>query len=73
MQTVSLDILQVVEAIDATRYQTERGKDDKCRHQIIHLQQVIAEENRRKDKSVLKPLQWAKELDIVYHRAAKVV
>lgn len=72
MKTISLNILQVVEAIDAARDKTKRGEDDECRHQIIQLQQVIAEENRRKDKSVLEPLQRAKELDIVYHRAAKV-
>ena len=59
MQTIRLHITQVVEAIDAARNQTERGKHHQCGPEEFWLQQVIAEENRRKDKHVLQPLQRA--------------
>lgn len=57
MQPVSLDILKVIKAIDAARNQAERNKDNERRCQIIHLQQMIAEEDWRKNECVLEPLQ----------------
>ena len=59
MQTISLHISQIVETIDAARNQTERGKHHKGGPKEFWLQQIVAEENRRKDKHVLQPLQRA--------------
>ena len=53
MQTIRLHIPQIVEAIDAARNQTERGKYHQRGPKIFWLQQIIAEEDRRKDKHVL--------------------
>ena len=59
MQTISLNILQIIETVDGAGYETERGKDNQRWPQQIPLQQVVAEEDWRKDKHVFKPLQWA--------------
>ena len=58
MQTISLNILQVVETVDGTGDETERVEDDQRWPQQIPLQQVVAEEDWRKDEHVLEPLQW---------------
>ena len=60
MQTVCLNILQIIETVDGTGYETKRCEDNKCWPQQIPLQQIVAEEDRRKDEHVLEPLQWAK-------------
>ena len=59
MQTVCLNILQIIETVDGAGYETERCEDDKRWPQQIPLQQIVAEEDRRKDEHVLEPLQWA--------------
>jgi hypothetical protein len=53
MYPVCLDIPQIVEAIDGTGHHTERCEQHKRWNKILHLQQVIAEEYRCKDKDVL--------------------
>lgn len=67
MLSVCLDISQVVEAVDAAGDETKRHKYDSRRHEVFRLQQIVAEENRRKDEGIFKPLQRTEELDIVYH------
>jgi hypothetical protein len=64
MQTVCLHILQVVETIYRTGYQTERGKYDQRRPEEISFQKSAAEEDRGKNKDVFEPLQWSKQLNI---------
>ena len=59
MQTVCLNILQIIETVDGTGYKTKRSEDDKRWPQQIPLQQIVAEEDWRKDEHVLEPLQWA--------------
>lgn len=66
--TIGLNISEIIEAIDGAGNQAERYKYNQRGPQQIPLQQVVAEEDRRKDKSVFEPLQRAKQSNIVYHR-----
>ena len=59
MLTISLDIPQIVEALDRTRNQTERCKHYERGPKVVELQQIVAEEDRRKDEHILEPLQRA--------------
>jgi len=59
MLSIGLNILQVVETVDGAGYETERGEDNQRWPQQIPLQQVVAEEDWRKDEHVLEPLQWS--------------
>ena len=68
MQTISLNILQIIETVYGAGYETKRGEDNQRWPQQIPLQQIVAEEDRRKDEYVFEPLQRAKQLDVVYHR-----
>jgi hypothetical protein len=56
MLAICLDIPQVVKTIDGTRNQTKRGKHYKRGPKILRLQQIVAEEDRGKDKYVFEPL-----------------
>ena len=60
MLTISLNILQIIETVNGAGYETERGEDNKRWPQQIPLQQIIAEEDGRKDEHVLEPLQRTK-------------
>jgi hypothetical protein len=53
MLTIRFHIPQIIEAIDAARNQTERGKHHKRGPKVFRLQQIIAEEDRCKDKHIL--------------------
>lgn len=57
VQTVCLHITQVVETVDGAGDETECQEDDQRRPKQLPLQQVAAEEDRRKHESVLEPLQ----------------
>jgi hypothetical protein len=59
MLSICLCVFQIIETIDTARYQAKRHEYEKRRYEIIHLQQMITEENRRKDKRILEPLQGA--------------
>ena len=59
MLAICLDIPQIVEAIDGTRNQTERCKHYERGPKVVGLQQIVAEEDRRKDEHVFEPLQRA--------------
>ena len=65
---ICLNISKIVETIDGTGNQAKRCKYDERGPQQIPLQQVVAEEDWRKHKSVFEPLQRAKQSYIVYHR-----
>jgi hypothetical protein len=67
VQTVSLGVAQVVEAVDGARDEAEGKEYDDRRPQIVPLQQVVAEEYRCKHESVLDPLQRSEQLDIRFH------
>ncbi len=69
MLTIRLNIPQIVEAIDGTRNQTERREHYERGPKVVELQQIVAEEDRRKDEHVFEPLQRAKQLDVVKHVA----
>ena len=71
MQTVCLNILQIIETVDGAGYEAERCEDNERWPQKIPLQQIVAEEDRRKDEHVLEPLQWAQQLDVLYHRVQR--
>lgn len=68
MHSICLNITEIIEAIDGTRNQTERRKHHERGPKVIWLQQIVAEEDRRKDEYVFEPLQRPKQLDVVYHR-----
>ena len=67
MKTICLHIPQIIETVDTTRNKTERGEHHKCGPEEIWLQQVVAEENRRKDENILKPLQRTEKSNIFNH------
>ena len=67
MLTISLDIPQIIEAIDGARNQTERCKHYERGPKVIWLQQIIAEEDRRKDEYVFEPLQRPEQLNVVHY------
>ena len=68
MLAICLHIPQIIETIDTARNKTERGKHHKRRPEEFRLQQIVAEEDRRKDKKVLQPLQRTEQSDVFYHR-----
>ena len=72
MLTVCLHIPQVVEAIDGTGNQTKRRKYNQRRPKEFRLQQIIAEEDRRKNEEVFEPLQRPYQFYVMYHSEAKV-
>ena len=59
MQSICLNILQIIETVDGAGYETKRGENNQRWPQQIPLQQIVAEEDGRKDEHVLEPLQWA--------------
>ena len=68
MQSISLNVSEIIEAIDGARNHTERCKHHERGPKIVGLQQIVAEEDRRKDEYVFDPLQWPEQLNVVYHR-----
>ena len=73
MLTIGLNVSQVVEAIDGTRYQAERCEGNQRWPKEVRLQQFVAEEDWRKHEEVFKPLQRPEQLYVMYHSAAKIV
>ena len=69
VQTIGLHIPQVVETVDGAGDEAERCEDHQCRPEKFGLQQIVAEEYGCKHERVLKPLQRAKKLDVVYHHS----
>ena len=67
MLTVCLNIPQIIETVYTTGNKTERDKHNQRGPEIVRLQQVITEENRRKDKGVLEPLQGPEQLNVILH------
>lgn len=68
MLTVCLDIMQIIEAVDAAGNKAERDEHDERRPKTIRIQQVVAEEDRCKNEGVLKPLQRSNQLNVLYHQ-----
>jgi hypothetical protein len=73
MLTICLDIPQVVETVNRTRNQAKRCEHHQRGPKIIRLQQIVAEENRRKHKHIFEPLQGSEQLDIMNHRAYLII
>jgi hypothetical protein len=57
MQTVFLHVAQVFETIDGAGDKAKGEEDNQRRPEQFPLQQIAAEEDRRKHESVLEPLQ----------------
>ncbi len=67
MQSICLNVSEIIEAIDGARNQTERCKDYERGPKVIWLQQIVAEEDRRKDEYVFEPLQRPEQLNVVHY------
>ena len=64
VQPICCRILDVIEAIDTAGNQAKRDKYNNRLHEHLSIQQVVAEENRCKDKEILYPLQGAEQIEV---------
>ena len=56
MQSVVLNIMNIIETIDAAGNEAEGQESPECLYEILLIQQVVAEEQWGEYKGILKPL-----------------
>ena len=56
MQSVVLNIMNIIETIDAAGNEAEGQEGPECLYEILLIQQVVAEEQWGEYKGILKPL-----------------